>query len=205
MSAGDRGSLEDCLQPGYKQVAAGYVLYGSSTVLVYTTGDGVAGFTLEPSLGEFLLSHPSIKTPARGKIYSVNEQNYCYWDPNVRAYVDYLKQEDKATGRPRSARYIGSLVADFHRNLLYGGLFLYPGSREDPEGKLRLLYEASPLAFIAEQAGGLASSGTQRVLDIVPSELHERTPLFIGSPDDVREAESFVRGEHPALPGLRRP
>ncbi len=204
VSKGDRGGLEDCLQPGFKQVAAGYVLYGSSTVLVYSTGNGVAGFTLEPSLGEFLLSHPSIKTPSRGKIYSVNEQNTCYWDANVRGYVDYLKQEDKATGRPRSSRYIGSLVADFHRNLLYGGLFMYPGSKKDPKGKLRLLYEASPLAFIAEQAGGAASDGHGRILDIVPTELHQRTPLYIGSPEDVREAEAFVRGDHPALASMRR-
>jgi fructose-1,6-bisphosphatase I len=197
ISAGDRGTLEDCLQPGSRQVASGYIIYGSSTVLVYTTGQGVAGFTLDPSLGEFLLSHPDIKTPRRGKILSVNEQNTIWWDDSVRAYVEWLKQEDKATNRPRSSRYIGSLVADFHRNLLYGGVFLYPGSRKDPRGKLRLLYEAAPLAFIAEQAGGLATDGTKRILDLVPTQLHERTPLYIGSAEDVREAESFLSGTHP--------
>lgn len=194
VSAGDRGTLEDCLQPGFKQVAAGYVVYGTSTILVYTTGHGVAGFTLDPSLGEFLLSHPDIRIPRRGKIYSVNEQNTCWWDERVRGYVEWLKLEDKATQRPRCSRYIGSLVADFHRNLLYGGLFLYPGSKKDPHGKLRLLYEASPLAFIAESAGGLASDGENRILDIVPTGLHQRTPLFIGSADDVREAEAFLGG-----------
>jgi fructose-1,6-bisphosphatase I len=205
VSKGERGTIEDCLQPGFKQVVAGYVLYGTSTILVYTTGAGVAGFTLDPSLGEFLLSHPEIKTPRRGKIYSVNEQNTAYWDDRTRGYIDWLKQEDKATARPRSSRYIGSLVADFHRNLLYGGLFMYPGSRKDPRGKLRLLYEASPLAFIAENAGGLATDGHQRILDIVPTELHQRTPLYIGSADDVREAEAFLAGNAtPASAGERR-
>jgi fructose-1,6-bisphosphatase I len=202
VSKGDRGTIEDCLQPGFKQVAAGYVLYGTSTILVYTTGTGVAGFTLDPSLGEFLLSHPDIKTPRRGKIYSVNEQSTVSWDERTRAYVEWLKQEDKATNRPRSSRYIGSLVADFHRNLLYGGLFMYPGSKKAPNGKLRVLYEAAPLAFIAERAGGLATDGKQRILDIVPTELHQRTPLFIGSPDDVREAESFLGGSN--VPGSER-
>jgi fructose-1,6-bisphosphatase I len=197
ISKGERGTIEDCLQPGSRQVAAGYVLYGTSTILVYTTGQGVAGFTLDPSLGEFLLSHPSIKAPKRGKIYSVNEQNTCWWDERTRGYVDWLKQEDKATNRPRSSRYIGSLVADFHRNLLYGGLFMYPGSRKDPRGKLRLLYEAAPLGFIAEQAGGAATDGSTRILDLEPTELHQRTPLYIGSADDVREAEAFLAGTHP--------
>jgi fructose-1,6-bisphosphatase I len=198
ISKGERGTLEDCLQPGFRQVAAGYVLYGTSTILVYTTGQGVAGFTLDPSLGEFLLSHPSIQSPRHGKIYSVNEQNTCWRDERTRSYVEWLKQEDKATNRPRSSRYIGSLVADFHRNLLYGGLFMYPGSRKDPRGKLRLLYEAAPLAFIAEQAGGAATDGTQRILDQIPTELHQRTPLYIGSAEDVREAEAFLEGTHPA-------
>jgi fructose-1,6-bisphosphatase I len=182
ISNGDRGTVEDCLQPGHRQVAAGYVLYGTSTMLVYTTGNGVAGFTLDRSIGEFILSHPDIKMPSRGKIYSVNESNTTYWDARMRAYVDWVKQEDKSTLRPRQARYIGSLVADFHRNLLYGGLFMYPGSRKDPKGKLRLLYEASPLAFVAEQAGGRAIDGERRILDLEPTQLHERTPLFIGSP-----------------------
>jgi len=198
VSPGPRGGLEDCLQPGSKQAAAGYVIYGSSTMLVFTTGNGVDGFTLDPSVGEFLLSHESIRIPPKGKIYSVNEQNYNYWDEGVRRYVDYLKAIDKPTGRPYSLRYIGSLVADFHRNLLYGGIFMYPADRRDPRnphGKLRLLYEAAPLAFIVEQAGGYASDGHRRILDIEPTELHQKTPLFIGSKEDVLEAEEFVQGK----------
>ncbi len=200
ISQGERGTLEDCLQPGHRQIAAGYVLYGASTMLVYTTGNGVSGFTLDASIGEFLLSHPNIRMPERGKIFSVNESNSIYWDPRMRAYVDWVKQEDKPTQRPRQARYIGSMVADVHRTLIYGGLFMYPGSRKDPCGKLRLLYEASPLAFILEQAGGRATDGRRRVLDIEPSSLHERTPLFMGSREDVLEVESFLNGEHPASP-----
>ena len=158
-------------------------------------GSGVAGFTLDPSLGEFLLSHPDIKTPARGQDLLGQRAEHRPGGTSARAsYVEWLKQEDKATNRPRSSRYIGSLVADFHRNLLYGGVFLYPGSRKDPNGKLRLLYEAAPLAFIAEQAGGLATDGKQRILDIVPTKLHQRTPLYIGSAEDVREAEAFLNG-----------
>jgi len=151
------GTIEDCLQAGRRQVAAGYVMYGSSTMLVYTTGDGVHGFTFEPSLGEFLLSNQHIRMPERGRIYSVNEGNYCHWHEGVKRYVDWLKMDDHATGRPYSARYIGSLVADFHRNLLYGGVYMYPADRKSPNGKLRVLYEAAPLAFIAEQAGGMAT------------------------------------------------
>jgi len=194
VSPGSRGTDQDCLQPGHNQVAAGYILYSSSTIFVYSTGHGVNGFTLDPTLGEFLLTHPDIKMPSRGKIYSVNEQNTCWWEPGMRRYIDWLKEEDKPTYRPRQARYIGSLVGDFHRNLLYGGLFMYPGSKKDPRGKLRLLYEASPLAYIAEQAGGKASDGTTRILDLVPTKLHERCPLFIGSPEDVDEAVAFVNG-----------
>ena len=193
ITTGERGTVEDCLQPGYKQVAAGYVLYGSSTVMVYTTGHGVHGFTLDPTIGEFLLSHQDIRTPKRGKIYSINERDYYQWDPALRAYVDWLKQEDKATNRPRTSRYIGSFVADFHRNLLYGGLFMYPGTAAKAQGKLRLLYEASPLAFVQEQAGGLATDGhSTRILDLMPNQLHQRTPLFIGSEEDVREAEAAL-------------
>lgn len=200
ISYGSKGTLEDCLQKGSRQVAAGYVLYGSSTIMVYTTGNGVHGFTLEPSLGEFLLSHPNIKAPAHGKIYSVNEQSYHEWAPNVRAYVDWLKRSDKSTRRPRSTRYIGSLVADFHRNLLYGGVFFYPGTTKNPEGKLRLLYEVSPLAFIAEQAGASALDGRgNRILDVQPTSLHQRVPVIIGSTDDVAEAAAFFAGTHPAL------
>jgi len=191
-----RGTLEDFLQPGYKQVAAGYILYGSSTMMVYTTGQRVHGFTLDPSVGEFLLSHPNIQIPPRGKYYSVNEGNYHYWSEGVRRYVDYLKASDEATGRPYSGRYIGTLVADFHRNLLAGGLFMYPADTRDPEkprGKLRLLYEAAPLAFIVEQAGGRASDGTQDIMHIQPESLHQRVPLFIGSREGVDEAEQFIR------------
>ncbi len=194
-SAGDRGSLEDCLQPGYKQIAAGYIIYGSSTMMVYTAGNGVFGFTLDPSVGEFLLSHDDIKIPKRGSIYSVNEGNYIKWDENVQNYIKYLKRAEKKEGRPYKSRYIGSLVADFHRNLLYGGVFLYPGEKKAPNGKLRLLYEANPMSFIVEQAGGYASNGVERILDLQPHELHQRVPLIIGSYDDVKEAEAFVQGK----------
>jgi fructose-1,6-bisphosphatase I len=196
VSAGPRGTLEDCLQVGYKQAAAGYIVYGSSTMMVYTTGQGVHGFTLDPSVGEFLLSHPNIQIPPRGKYYSVNEGNYHYWSEGVRRYVDYLRTPDKATGRPYSSRYVGTLVADFHRNLLAGGIFMYPADTKDPKkthGKLRLLYEAAPLAFIAEQAGGRASDGTQDIMHIQPESLHQRVPLFIGSREDVDEARRFIR------------
>ncbi len=196
---GARGTLEDALQPGHRQVAAGYVLYGPSTVMVYTTGHGVHGFTLDPTIGEFLLSHPNMKAPKQGAIYSTNEQGYWSWDPKVRAYVDWIKKDDKATRRPRSSRYIGSLVSDFHRNLLYGGIFFYPATAKNPDGKLRLLYELAPLAMIAEQAGGRAVDGRgNRILDLHPTGLHQRAPVFLGSEDDVREAEVFLRGEHPA-------
>lgn len=193
VSAGPRGTLDDCLQPGYKQAAAGYIIYGSSTMMVYTSGQGVHGFTLDPTVGEFLLSHPDIRIPPRGKYYSVNEANYHYWSEGVRRYVDYLKTPDKATGRPYSSRYIGTLVADFHRNLLAGGIFMYPADTKNPHGKLRLLYEAAPLAFIAEQAGGRASDGTRDILHIQPESLHQRVPLFIGSREDVKQAEQFIR------------
>lgn len=189
------GTVEDCLQKGDRQVAAGYVLYGSSTMLVYTTGDGVHGFTFEPSIGEFLLSHPDIRTPERGRIYSVNEGNTERWEGNLRAYLEWLKEEDADDGRPYSGRYVGSLVADFHRNLLYGGIYMYPADSRHPKGKLRVLYESSPLAFVAEQAGGAASNGRGRVMEIVPASLHERTPLFIGSRYDVSMCERFVASE----------
>ncbi len=190
------GTLEDVLQAGSRQVAAGYVIYGSSTMLVYTTGVGVHGFTLDPSVGEFLLSHPDIKVPEKGKTYSANEGNYCYWDQGTQAYIDFLKQPNEQFGTPYSQRYIGSLVADFHRNLLTGGVFLYPSSSKGSEGpkpKLRLLYEASPLAFIIEQAGGLATDGFQRILDIEPEELHQRVPLVIGSKWEVEKYHEFYR------------
>ena len=198
------GGLEDCLQPGHRQVASGYVMYGSSTMLVYTTGHGVHGFTFEPSLGEFLLSHPDIRTPERGRIYSANESNYFSWSEGVKRYVDWVKCDDQASNRPYSSRYIGSLVADFHRNLMYGGIFLYPGDKKNPNGKLRLLYEGAPLAYIAEQAGGAASDGYRRILDIVPTELHQKTPLFLGSAQDVRECEQFIQEKHSAVSVERR-
>lgn len=193
ISTGGDGTLEDVLQPGYKQIAAGYVVFGSSTMLVYTAGDGVHGFTLDPSIGEFLLSHENIRIPKRGKIYSVNEGNYKWWEGGVKKYIKYLQEEDAGTGRPYTSRYIGSLVADFHRNLLYGGIYLYPGDSRNRNGKLRLMYENNPLAFICEQAGGRAIDGTKRILDVVPAELHQRTPLFIGSEEDVNICERFLR------------
>ena len=193
VSNSGKGTLADCTQPGYKQIAAGYVVYGSSTMMVYTTGDGVHGFTLDPSIGEFLLSHENIRVPKRGKIYSVNEGNYRYWDEGVKKYIKYLQEEDKVAGRPYAARYIGSMVADIHRTLLYGGIFLYPGDTRYPEGKLRLMYEANPLAFIMEQAGGAASNGDHRILDVVPSTLHQKTPLFIGSEEDVALCKEFLQ------------
>jgi fructose-1,6-bisphosphatase I len=190
-----QGTLEDCLQPGYKQVGAGYALYGSSTMLVYTTGDGVHGFTFDPSIGEFLLSHENIQMPKRGKIYSVNEGNYRYWFDGVKKYVKYLQEEDKPTNRPYSGRYIGSMVADIHRTLMYGGIFIYPGDTKHPNGKLRLMYECNPVAFIIEQAGGKASNGVKRILDIKPESLHQRVPIFAGSEEDVTIAEEFVQGK----------
>jgi fructose-1,6-bisphosphatase I len=171
----EKVTLDDFLQPGNQQVAAGYVVYGSSTMLVYTTGHGVNGFTLDPSIGVFCLSHADMKIPADGSIYSVNEGNYFEFPENVRTYIDACKK------RKMSARYIGSLVADFHRNLLKGGIYMYPGTTAKPKGKLRLLYEANPLAMIMEQAGGSATDGTTRILDLKPTELHQRCPLFIGS------------------------
>jgi fructose-1,6-bisphosphatase I len=189
------GSLEDCLQPGYKQVAAGYVMYGSSTMIVYSTGDGVHGFTLDPSIGEFLLSHENMRIPKRGKIYSVNEGNYHRWSEGMKNYIHYLQEEDNASNRPYSARYVGSLVGDIQRTLLYGGIFMYPADSKNPNGKLRLMYEGNPMAFLMEQAGGRATNGFKRILDIQPGRLHERTPLFIGSEEDVVIAEQFLRGK----------
>ena len=188
-------TLSDVLQKGAQQVAAGYFIYGSSTMMVYTTGNGVHGFTLDPSVGEFLLSHPDIKIPEQGKIYSVNESYWHYWDEKTREVVSYFKSPQNERGRPYSLRYIGSLVADFHRNLLYGGIFMYPADKKDPKkpsGKLRLLCEANPMALIVEQAGGMAIDGQRRILDIEPQELHQRVPLFIGSKKDVQKvAEIF--------------
>ena len=186
--------LSDCLQVGKKQVAAGYILYGSSTMLVYTTGQGVHGFTLDPTIGEFLLSHPNITTPPVGRYYSVNESNWNRWAPPVQRVVGAFKNGEGKI-QPRNARYIGSLVADFHRNLISGGIFLYPAATNYPQGKLRLLYEAAPLALVVEQAGGRATDGCRSILDIVPEDLHQKTPLVIGSRDDVAFAARVIGAE----------
>ena len=196
VTLGRHGTLADCLQRGSSQVAAGYVIYGSSTVLVYSTGDGVHGFTLDPAVGEFFLSHENIRIPPRGKSYSINEGNTHLWSPQLRRWVEHLKTpRTTPDGKPeaKSARYVGSLVADFHRTLLKGGVFAYPPDAKSPDGKLRLLYEAAPMSFICEAAGGAASNGVQRILDIEPKKLHERTALFLGSRDDVATAEQFLR------------
>ncbi|HTX19619.1 MAG TPA: class 1 fructose-bisphosphatase [Bacteroidota bacterium] len=192
VSKGGKGTLGDCTQPGYKQIAAGYVVYGSSTMLVYTTGDGVHGFTLDPSIGEFLLSHENIRVPKSGTIYSINEGNYRYWADGIKRYIKYLQEEDPASSRPYSSRYVGSMVADIHRTMLYGGIFLYPADARHPEGKLRLMYEANPMAFIMEQAGGAATDGTRRILDVPPVTLHQKTPLIIGSENDVAKYTEFT-------------
>ncbi len=189
-----KADINDCLQQGSQQIAAGYVIYGSSVVMVYSSGNGVYGFTYDPTLGEFLLSHSNITTPKRGKYYSVNEGSSNRFNDTTSNFIKYLKETDASTGRPYSTRYIGSLVADFHRNLLTGGIFVYPATKDHPNGKLRLMYEANPLAFICEQAGGRATNGKERILDIEPSELHQRTPLYIGSTDDVIVAEQFEQG-----------
>jgi fructose-1,6-bisphosphatase I len=195
ITRGARGEMEDMLQPGRRQVAAGYIIYGSSTMLVYTTGQGVHGFTLDPSIGEFLLSHPNIQIPDPGRFLSVNDAYEQLWDENTKQLMRRYRGLD-GDRKAMSVRYVGSLVADFHRNLLGGGIFCYPANRKSPKGKLRLLYEASPLAFVCEQAGGAASDGTQRIMDIHPTELHQRIPLFIGSKSDVAKAnEVLARNE----------
>lgn len=186
------GTVDDCLQKGTEQVAAGYVIYGSSTMLVYTMGDGVHGFTLDPLIGEFFLSHENLRLLPTAPTYSINEGNQSRWAPGVRRWVETLKSKDAPGGSPYGQRYVGTLVADFHRTLLRGGIFAYPADKKAPDGKLRLLYEAAPMAFIAEAAGGAASTGKERILDIVPTSLHQRVPLFIGSRDDVRFAEEMI-------------
>lgn len=187
------GTLEDCLQQGRHLAAAGYVIYGSSTMMVYTTGQGVHGFTLDPGVGEFLLSHPNIHMPAIPTYYSVNQGYERYWSTGVRRFTRWLQGMDQEAPRePLSGRYIGSMVADFHRNLLDGGIFYYPADTGKPGGKLRLVYEANPLAFIAEQAGGYASNGHCSILDVQPESLHQRTPLFIGNRELVEQAEEFI-------------
>ncbi|MCK4663668.1 MAG: class 1 fructose-bisphosphatase [Bacteroidales bacterium] len=189
---GHKAGLKDFLQEGIKQVAAGYIIYGSSTMMVYTTGRGVNGFTLDPSIGEFCLSHPDIRTPESGKIYSINEGNYIKFPEGVKKYIKYCQEEDEETDRPYTSRYIGSLVADFHRNLLKGGIYVYPNTASNPNGKLRLLYECNPIAFLSEQAGGKATDGQKRILDILPTSLHQRVPFFTGSINMMNKAEEFL-------------
>jgi len=184
---------EDFLQPGNKLMAAGYVIYGSSTMMVYATKLSVNGFTLEPSIGEFCLSHPNIKCPEKGKIYSINQGNTCKYDEGMKAYLNYCMENNKEEGRPYSHRYIGSMVADMHRTLIKGGIFMYPADSSSPKGKLRLQYECNPMAFLVEAAGGLASNGNIDILDIVPSELHQRAPIYIGSKKMVEKALEFVK------------
>jgi len=184
---------EDFLQPGSQQVAAGYVVYGSSTMLVYTTGCGVHAFTYDPSLGVFCLSAERMTFPEKGYTYSINEGNYIRFPQGVKKYLKFCQEEDAATRRPYTSRYIGSLVADFHRNLLKGGIYLYPSTASHPKGKLRLLYECNPMAFLAEQAGGKASDGKNRILDLVPQSLHERSPFFVGNDHMVEDTERFLR------------
>src|SRR5689334_17567 len=203
ITRGRHGEMEDLLQPGRRQVAAGYIIYGSSTMLVYTTGQGVHGFTLDPSIGEFLLSHPNIRIPDDGRYLSVNDSYEQLWDENVKTLMRRYRGLEGST-KALSVRYVGSLVADFHRNLLGGGIFAYPANRKSPKGKLRLLYEANPLAFIVEQAGGAASDRAQRVLDVLPTELHQRTPLFIGSKHEVELAKR-VCPVHRSLSARRVP
>jgi len=188
------GNVDDCLQPGRKMVAAGYIIYGSSTMLVYTTGNGVNGFTLDPSIGEFCLSHPMIKIPERGNIYSINEANYSDFSEGLKKFINYLKDDGSIEYGKFSSRYIGTLVSDFHRNLLKGGIFIYPGSSKNPNGKLRLVYENNPMAFIVEQANGKATDGKgKNILEYKPEKLHQRTPLYIGSSELVDLAEEFIK------------
>eukprot|EP00192_Tetraselmis_astigmatica_P011812 CAMPEP_0117667762 /NCGR_PEP_ID=MMETSP0804-20121206/11156_1 /TAXON_ID=1074897 /ORGANISM="Tetraselmis astigmatica, Strain CCMP880" /LENGTH=420 /DNA_ID=CAMNT_0005475543 /DNA_START=95 /DNA_END=1357 /DNA_ORIENTATION=+ len=182
-------------KPGSSLLCAGYCMYSSSVILVLTIGKGVYGFTLDPTVGEFMLSHSNIKVPESGKIYSFNEGNYDLWDPRLQKYMDSLKNPDLWGGKPYSARYIGSLVGDFHRTMLYGGLYGYPGDSKNPNGKLRLLYECAPMSFIMEQAGGMGSTGTQRVMEITPEQVHQRVPLFIGSKKEIEYVESFLKSD----------
>jgi fructose-1,6-bisphosphatase I len=189
---GEKVREEDFLQKGSKQVAAGYIIYGSSTMLVYSTGFGVNGFTLDSSIGEFCLSHSDIKTPEDGSIYSINEGNYIHFPEGIKKYIKYCQENDESTGRPYTSRYIGSLVSDFHRNLLKGGIFLYPANKNALKGKLRLVYECNPIAFIASQAGGMASDGKQNILEIDPTSVHQRSPFYTGSKNMVMKIEEFL-------------
>lgn len=189
---GTTPTAEDFLQPGHKQVAAGYVIYGSSTMLVYTTGNGVNGFTYDPSLGTFCLSHENMMIPEDGRIYSINEGNYIRFPTGVKKYIKHCQENVPEDNRPYTSRYIGSLVADFHRNLLKGGIYLYPSTLSHPQGKLRLLYECNPMAFLMEQAGGIATDGPNRILDLNPQELHQRVPFFVGSKNMVTKLQAFL-------------
>jgi len=191
----EQPTLQDALQVGRKMCCGGYVLYGPSSMLVYTTGHGVHGFTYDPSIGEFILTHENMKFPPKSKCYSVNEAYSVYWHEGFKRYVEWIKTPDKTDGRPYGGRYVGSLVSDFHRNLLYGGIYMYPKDTRSTSGKLRLLYECAPLTFVAEQAGGLGSTGEQNILDIQPTEIHERVPLFIGNKYDVEVAHEFLAGK----------
>ena len=186
-------TIEDFLQPGKNQVAAGYIVYGTSTMIVYSTGHGVNGFTLNPAIGTYYLSHPNMQFPDKGYIYSVNEGNYVHFPKGVKEYIKYCQEEEE--DRPYTSRYIGSLVSDFHRNMIKGGIYFYPSTSKSPNGKLRLLYECNPMAFLAERAGGKASDGFNRILDIKPSKLHQRVPFFCGNKDMVEKLESFMKKE----------
>jgi len=194
---GKSAQIEDFLQTGVNQVAAGYVIYGSSTMMVYSTGNGVNGFTLDPSIGEFCLSHPNIQTSEDGNIYSVNEGNYYYFPLGIKKFIKYCQEKDEDSDRPYTSRYIGSLVSDFHRNLLKGGVFMYPQNERAPQGKLRVVYECNPMAFLAEQAGGLAIDGINRIMDIDLKSLHQRSPFYVGSANMVRKIKQFIK----AYPG----
>jgi fructose-1,6-bisphosphatase I len=191
----DSPSADDALRPGHEIACAGYALYGPSTVLTLSTGHGVHSFTLDPNIGEFFLSHPNIRCPLRGSCYSINEGNFSRWSPQIQKWNQWIKSEDKQTGRPYGARYVGSLVADAHRTLLKGGIFAYPADAKSPKGKLRLLYEANPMAYLFEQAGGSATDGVNRILDLKPTETHQRTPLVVGSQEDVLAYRQFMSGE----------
>ncbi len=186
-------TLEDFLQPGNKQVVAGYLIYGSSTMLVYTTGNGVNGFTFDPGIGSFFLSHPKIQMPNDGITYSINEGNHVHFPDGVKEYIKWCQELSESTNRPYTSRYIGSSIADFHRNLLKGGIYIYPKTAKSPKGKLRLIYECNPMAFLAEQAGGKASDGHKRIMNIQPEELHQRMPFFCGSKNMVEKAEEFMK------------
>ncbi|MEF8815828.1 MAG: class 1 fructose-bisphosphatase [Salinibacter sp.] len=198
----EKASLDVTLRPGSEQVAAGYVAYGSSTMFVFTTGNGVNGFTLDPGIGEFLLTHPNLQIPEARAMYSINEADIEDFSPELRSFLKWLKTKDPETGHRIRARYIGSFVSDFHRNLLTGGLYMYPATVDHPKGKLRLMYEANPMAFLVEQAGGQASTGHQRILDLHPDNLHQRTPLFIGSSPLVEAAEAYLQGREEDIPDL---